>query len=369
MAVYQQYDEDLQFDDDDAKADELPEDEYEGDASTGGIMRPAPSIPPQNSYSYGHMNPPRQKSHGPRPVPPVLDANSRKPPYNPPFPMNDSRTISPRQSSTDYVYSPTDDTEEENTSNIMAYGANSIQPSLIPQSSIPHLDQMPYPHSDRIPNPNQNQILNQHRHSKTEPLSLPQLWTCTICTFAENTIDAPICMICGALPPFQEELQSKVVTPPSPQRHKSQNVSYSSNVHHNQVMIRNRPSPHKSKSNPLVESSHDQMQYIHAVMNHQGAISNVNNQLKHRSVVSDVIEDAVLSARAHQPDHHQHRMWQVQQNRMRYNDANPNQQNHVRALSHDQQIAHNQLSAASQLLPNFMEEDDHKMVNPSNSTS
>ena len=402
MADYKQYlyEEDLQFDDDDAKADELPQDEYEGDASTGNMMNSPPSLPPHISSSnqYHSHSIPSQKSHGPKPVPPVSPSNNSNPTH-PPFPMNSSQSLSPKQSATDFVYSPVDD--HEDTTNIMAFGANYTANimKMVPQSSMPDI---PPNQSNLHSHSNGHQKSSrhsQHRHSKTMPMLLPQFWTCSICTFAENTVDAPMCLICGALPPLDNNPKSKISmksVEPQNQRSNSPETPDHSSIPFNALNAFNfndhqsvPPNGSNIRSNPMQQmnpmNASNPFHHINAVMQHHQSASNLNNnnnmnqqnrqhrgrsgsaniQSAHRSVMSDMIEDAVLSPRAHEPDHHQHRMWQVQQTRFRHNDHGQNHSNtHHRALS-DQQIISNQISAASQLLPNFLVEDDQKVSNRS----
>merc|ERR1712228_980945 len=129
-------------------------------------------------------------------------------------------------------------------------------------------------------------VHSNHIPSKTMPISLPLFWSCKVCTFAENALDSPVCSVCGSLPPFEENANTK--------KQKQKNI---------------QTVPKKKKKQ--------------------------NAQ--------------VLSPRAHQPNHHQHKIWARDQTRNRHG-------NHQRTVS--AQISHKQIPNISHILPNFLEEDE-----------
>eukprot|EP01083_Nonionella_stella_P016204 45325_1 len=71
--------------------------------------------------------------------------------------------------------------------------------------------------------PNSGQMImrlhSNHVPSKTVPLSLPQFWTCSVCTFAENSLLAPVCNVCGSLPPLDKTQSPSQNNINPPQKH------------------------------------------------------------------------------------------------------------------------------------------------------
>ena len=213
--------------DDDAKADELPSDE-EGDPMTGG----------HKSKDQHNINP------KPKVPPPVL--NSFASPLSLSLSQSDENTKSA-------------DVDE---SDIMAYSSNMRM-----------------------------RVHSNHMPSKTMPISLPLFWTCKVCTFGENALDSPVCSVCGSLPPFEENTNTKK------QKQKAKTIKKQQTT--------------KKKQNAQI-----------------------------------------LSPRAYQPNHRQHKIWAFQQTRNRNGDQNSNHQR-----THSEQISYKQIPNISQILPNFLEED------------
>eukprot|EP00484_Ammonia_sp_Unknown_P022573 CAMPEP_0197022064 /NCGR_PEP_ID=MMETSP1384-20130603/2970_1 /TAXON_ID=29189 /ORGANISM="Ammonia sp." /LENGTH=617 /DNA_ID=CAMNT_0042450029 /DNA_START=36 /DNA_END=1889 /DNA_ORIENTATION=+ len=151
----------------------------------------------------------------------------------------------------------------------------------------------------------------KHVPSKSVPVSLPLFWTCSICTFAENGIDSPVCGVCGALPPMDNVKQKK------------------------------KKRKNKAKGKPAAQAP---------------------------PVPVPTNANSLLSPRAYQPSHHQHALWEQQQTRQRHTDhQHGHHHQHQRAVS--AQIQSPQTKPVpfnvDHMLPNFLEEDpDEKEYEP-----
>ena len=274
-------------DDEDAKADELPSDE-EGDEMT------------RNKDGNNNNN------RKPKTPPPLLDNISIMNDLmdmNQPFQLQQeiSNHQSPQSLYAADSFSPRspkiaiDKSPDIDTSNIMAFNPDTIQPSHRQSKHVP---------------------------SKTMPVQLPQFWTCQMCTFAENSITSPVCGVCGALPPMENnkrrlkkrKRKKQIPKPSLPQ----QPIPVPQIPHQQQ-----KPEPPAAFSGNIMNGSYNPL-----------------------------LNDA-LSPRAYQPSHHQHQLWE--QSRPRHNN---HQINHLRTVS--EQIPKKSFPISQNILPSFLQEEDEK---------
>ena len=254
--------------DEDAKADELPSDE-EGDAMTGNNNN-------NNNNNQSLSQPQPNPNRKPKTPPPVLDNFAMNMNMNDPVQLQQelSKPQSPQS----------------------LYAADSFSPRSQNSATSPRLfmnDNIMAFNPDSI-----KQRQSKHIPSKTMPVQLPQFWTCQMCTFAENSIDSPVCGVCGALPPMDNNKKKK--------KKKKKD---------------NKPIPV-----PKIPTYNNN--------------NNNNNP---------------ISPRAYQPSHHQHQEWQQQQTRARHNN---HEMNHLRTVS--EQIPNKSFQISQNMLPNFLEEEDEK---------
>lgn len=262
--------------DEDAKADELPSDE-EGDAITGNHNKSL-------SQPQGNIN------RKPKTPPPVLDNFAMN------MNMNDTVQLQQELSNSHLPQS--------------LYASDSFSPRSQNSATSPRLLINDTPNTSNImafhPDSMQQRQHRQHVPSKTMPVQLPQFWTCQMCTFAENSINSPVCGVCGALPPMDNNDKKKLKSKSKPKKKKK-----------------------KKQDKPKISIKSPQPQAVPVFVN-----------------------DNVLSPRAYQPSHHQHQQWQ-QQTRARHNN---HEMNHFRAKT--EQIPQKSFAISQNMLPNFLEEDD-----------